>query len=167
MQFKEIDGTTYRVANVKYNGLRLDALVPENEYRTLYNEKNARRSKRSGCRKVLEKQLDSLWSKKVREVGYCEKCFDLLQVKKTNNLQAHHIFSRKHKATRWIIENGICLCPSCHTLGNGSAHLDPEQFHSWVGEYLPTGVYDKLKWNSQCVVNFREPDLELLLLQLK
>jgi len=29
-------------------------------------------------------------------------------------LHAHHWVGRRYKTTRWLIENGVCLCHNCH-----------------------------------------------------
>jgi len=38
---------------------------------------------------------------------FCRVCYSA-------GSDVHHIFSRKHKATRHIPENGIFLCRNCH-----------------------------------------------------
>lgn len=44
---------------------------------------------------------------------------------KTSNLNAHHFYSRSRRSVRYDPDNGICLCPYHHSLGNDSAHKDP------------------------------------------
>ena len=80
--------------------------------------------------KSIEKQLDELWTKVIRQKGYCECCGS-----KNKQLNAHHIFTRSRKATRWEISNGICLCAGCHTLSSKlSAHKTPYEFNKWLEE---------------------------------
>jgi len=73
------------------------------------------------------KKADNIWKAKVKEnAGYrCELCG-----KKQNECQLHphHYIGRRNKATRWYLENGICLCASQHTLSLWSAHQNPEWF---------------------------------------
>lgn len=78
-------------------------------------------------RKILQKQADDLFSEcvKLRDKSHCTRCL------KTSSLNCHHIFSRKHKATRYLLENGITLCRSCHKF---VAHSDSELFRRWVIE---------------------------------
>jgi hypothetical protein len=59
----------------------------------------------------LKKQLDALWSKKVRDRD--KKC---LMCGSTKNLQAHHYLKSKARSIkyRWDTRNGITLCFTCH-----------------------------------------------------
>ena len=90
-------------------------------------------------RKALQKEADDLWAEsvKLRDKSRCLRCL------KTTNLNAHHIFSRKHKATRYILENGITLCRHCHKF---EAHVDTELFRRWLIEskHLSQFQYDTL-----------------------
>ena len=77
--------------------------------------------------KSLPKKADDLWSKVVRKVGSCEVCG------KRENLNAHHIFTRHNKSTRWDLDNGICLCSGCHVFSDKfSAHKTPTDFTYWL-----------------------------------
>jgi hypothetical protein len=71
-----------------------------------------------------EKELDSLWREAVilRDGSICvyPGC------KKTEHLNAHHIYSRSRKSFRWDTENGVSLCAFHHSLGNDSAHKSPD-----------------------------------------
>lgn len=56
----------------------------------------------------VQKSCDSLWSKCIRTRDpICVKCG-----KPTT--EAHHIFGRANKSTRWDLRNGIGLCSYCH-----------------------------------------------------
>jgi len=69
--------------------------------------------KRAKTRKTgkakLEAELDKLWSLAVKKRdGYkCVRCGKPA-------VHAHHIFSRRHKRTRWEVKNGIALCYRDH-----------------------------------------------------
>lgn len=67
--------------------------------------------------------LDDLWRRlvKIRDKGICRRCGKL-------GLEAHHLFSRRHGSLRFLIDNGMSLCPSCHRF----AHSQPDTFRSWV-----------------------------------
>lgn len=80
--------------------------------------------------KVIKKKLDVLWSQLVKKQadGKCEVCG------KQENLNSHHIVSRKNLNLRWDLKNGCCLCVGCHKFKNESAHLDPIWFIGWVIE---------------------------------
>ena len=58
--------------------------------------------------KNLRKKADDLWSKLIRSIGYCEICGS------NNTLNAHHVIGRANYATRYLKENGVCLCVNCH-----------------------------------------------------
>lgn len=69
----------------------------------------------------LRRKADKLWSIAVRSrVAHCEGC------NRFDHLQAHHIISRRFGALRWSLDNGLCLCPTCHKLSpSHSAHGNP------------------------------------------
>jgi hypothetical protein len=69
-----------------------------------------------------DKQLLKLWREValLRAKGSCEFCG-----RQGETLNAHHIFSRSHRSTRYDPDNAIILCAYHHALGNDSAHKDP------------------------------------------
>lgn len=75
--------------------------------------------------KTIKAKCDKLWSEIIRSKGYCEICGT------TVNLNAHHIISRHNKVLRWDLQNGICLCVSCHKFSTHSVHNDPLGFMEW------------------------------------
>lgn len=96
----------------------------------------------------IEKNLMDEWSKKVKELaGYkCEYCG------KTIHLNSHHIFSRRNKATRYDVNNGICLDAGRHTLSSVfSAHLTPVEFVEWVKEYRGIEWYEELRRKAKSI----------------
>jgi hypothetical protein len=63
----------------------------------------------------IKKELDALWSAKVRERdGKCVLCG-----KAGKGLQAHHYIKTKARSLkyRWDIRNGVTLCYGCHMYG--------------------------------------------------
>jgi len=74
-------------------------------------------------KKAEIKKLDKKWGLLIRE-NFKHKC--VICGKPANN--PHHYYGRRNRSTRWYIENGICLCASCHTFGSRSAHQAPEHF---------------------------------------
>ena len=58
-----------------------------------------------------DRPLDEAWSLIIRgRVGNkCELCGET-----NKRLHAHHWVGRRYKATRWLLDNGICLCHQCH-----------------------------------------------------
>ena len=114
---------------------------------------------KSADRKRLEKKLDAVWSEKVRAKGYCEHCGA-----RDKTLQAHHLYSRKHKGTRWDIDNGVCLCVGCHLY---IAHKDILLFADWCRQYYGDDKLERLKIKALGVSKWTESDLIILLNELK
>lgn len=71
-------------------------------------------------KKSVGKSLDRLWSLVVRKRDNhtCQKCGKPAT-------EVHHIFGRRNFSTRWNIQNGISLCPACHTWGKNSLEQSP------------------------------------------
>lgn len=110
------------------------------------------------ARKRLEKQLDILWRQRVLEKfsSSCAVCG------RKNGIQAHHIFSRTHKSTRWDIENGIALCSGHHLW----AHREPEEFRRFLIHRLGEEKYNELYEKSRKPSHFSISDLERILEEL-
>ena len=87
-------------------------------------------------RDLLKEKCDTLWSLLVKiKVGYkCEKCGS------KNGIQSHHIFKRKHMATRFVIENGMCLCFVCHEW----VEKNPKRFSDWAVFKIGNEMYESL-----------------------
>jgi hypothetical protein len=90
---------------------------------------------RKPTKKSLKNKLDKEISKLVRSRGYCVKCH------RTENLQCCHIISRSHMATRWLLDNLLCLCPNCHI---NFAHKQPLLFSEFCKDYLGAERYSQL-----------------------
>ena len=77
--------------------------------------------------KKIRKQCDSPWSEIIKiKAGYkCEYCG---KGKPEVVLHSHHIFSRIYNTTRWLIENGVCLCAGHHKY---FAHVKTQDFEKW------------------------------------
>jgi len=74
-------------------------------------------------KKSLAKENLRLWAELVKlKAG--NKC-EWWNCRKTEHLNAHHIFSRSHKSTKFLPENGLCFCSGHHSLQTDSAHKDP------------------------------------------
>lgn len=80
--------------------------------------------------KKLIKDCDDLWSEivKVKADYKCEKCD---KGKPDVILHSHHIITRKINSTRWLIENGVCLCAGHHKY---FAHVEFEAFREWCSK---------------------------------
>ena len=100
-----------------------------------------------------KRKLDRLWSTLVKERANhkCEYCG------KTTHLNSHHIFSRNNHSVRWDLENGVCLCPSHHVLGNFSAHKAPIEFSEWLKETRGEEWFNNLRVKAKTV----SPNIDL------
>jgi 5-methylcytosine-specific restriction endonuclease McrA len=92
-----------------------------------------------------------------RDKGVCQFCG-----KKGN--QAHHIYSRRHYGTRWIVSNGVFLCAGCHLF---IAHRDYERFRDRVIELYGEKTFEWLKHTAYQVVKLTVDDLERIKDDLK
>jgi hypothetical protein len=107
-------------------------------------------------RKEVMKRLDDLWRIVVKEkVGYrCEYCGQKGKV-----LNSHHIFSRRHRGTRWDTRNGACLCSGHHQF---IAHGEPETFRKFLIDRMGQEAYDLLYVRSHTPSKFSYGDLLML-----
>ncbi len=125
----------YTLKNAKENDLYLDG---KNFYRkqngkwillksskTMKKKEIALINKQHKTKTQLAKICDKLWAEAVKIVAHnkCEYCG------KTDYLNAHHVYSRSNRSTRWDISNGACLCSGHHSLlSTFSAHKTPYEF---------------------------------------
>jgi len=92
-------------------------------------------------RKKLERALDTLWSNCIRmRDKTCRVC------NHDGRLEAHHIMGRRHKSTRWDLDNGILLCWNHHVK---YGHADPETLRDNVIECIGAKKYNALKEKSR------------------
>ena len=103
--------------------------------------------------KTIKAKLDKLWSEIIRSKGYCEICGT------TANLNAHHIISRHNKILRWDLQNGICLCVSCHKFSTHSVHNDPLGFMEFFKKKNPED-YKYLKNKKNQIAHYTISDYE-------
>jgi 5-methylcytosine-specific restriction endonuclease McrA len=77
----------------------------------------------------------AMWSRavKTRDGFKCAHCGS------RNNLESHHIFSRRHAMTKYNIDNGITLCKYCHK--NIEKNYEMKQ---WLINYIGRDKYDEL-----------------------
>lgn len=98
------------------------------------------------------KQADTLFSKLVRSVGYCEVedgvyegSIGIISIRShtahAGPLQCAHVFSRSYLATRFERMNAVCLCAAHHVY---FTHR-PLEWEDWCREELGSAVYDELR----------------------
>jgi len=94
------------------------------------------------------KKLDRIWADlvKIRDGGKCVYCG------KVGGLNAHNIFSRTNKYTRWYIPNGVSLCVACHVFSSTfSAHKTPCEFTDWIRELNGDEWYNNLRLKAHSI----------------
>ena len=87
----------------------------------------------------VEKKADKEWSLAVRtrDKFTCQRCG--YHHPRGKSLNGAHIISRDNSKLRWNVNNGICLCISCHRWW---AHTHPVEFTYWVAKKIG---WDKLE----------------------
>ena len=87
---------------------------------------------------------------------------------KTDYLNSHHIFSRSNFSVRWVVANGICLCPGCHTLSSKfSAHKTPAEFIEWVKVKRGLKWYETLRADAKKFSSHTIEELEAIINNLE
>lgn len=76
-----------------------------------------------------------LHSKIIRSIGYCASCG------KRENLECAHIIGRSSERTRTDLNNGICLCHTCHDYFT----RNPLAWRHFVARKRGQDTYDKLR----------------------
>lgn len=75
---------------------------------------------------LIKKPSDRLLMKYWQEVVKARAGYRCVICGKGNPyLNAHHIFSKSHRGTKYDPDNGLCLCSGHHSLNNDSVHKDP------------------------------------------
>jgi len=127
--------------------------------------KPKRKYKHKTIRQKLDADCLELWSLCVRTRDKtCRNC------NSDFNLQAHHIVQRNYKASRYLLDNGICLCAGCHW----PEKLDPEKFRgvviSIIGEakylYMQETYRINYKYTIDDLIKIKE-ELKLYLKRLR
>lgn len=107
-----------------------------------------------GDTKALTRKADALWSKAIRlRDPICRWCG------KNPTKQAHHIFGRRSRNTRWCLDNGIGICFGCHLKG----HENPMDLHDHIRGFMGADRYDLLRMASKIAAKI---DVNLMILAL-
>ena len=106
--------------------------------------------------KSIKKELDRLWSLKVREKCQCELCGRKGDIK---SFDAHHIKRRSHLLTRWDLNNGACLCKGCHRFGVHIDTLKANQLIENLKQKRGDQWYKDLVERSNQIVKYTKQDL--------
>lgn len=105
-------------------------------------------------KRKLEKKCLDLWSRCVRARDLtCRGC------NSDYRLSAHHIRSRTNLSTKYLLDNGICLCWKCHSLQK----FNPERFQDLVIDIIGDDFYQELKRKSLMeITKHTDYDLEMI-----
>ena len=118
------------------------------------------------AKKGVDGKLDKAWSLLVK-LRAGRKC-EIENCKHKPTLNSHHIFSRKNAATRWDVNNGICLCVGHHTMSSKfSAHGNSIAFTYWLEEYKGSDFIDDLSSKAHSTKKWFKFEKEELLEELK
>lgn len=114
-------------------------------------------------RKNLIKKLDAVFSQYVRiknsdKNGFCT-CVTCKQKYPYKQIQAGHFISRKHYATRWVIDNVHPQCVSCNVFKYGEQY----KYSLFLGPERSNLLY----LQSQKIVKFSNADLQEMLDEFK
>ena len=105
--------------------------------------------------------MDRLWSEAVRKRD--PACQYPNCGKPSEN--SHHLFSRRNRATRWDLENGVGLCVYHHIWGKDSAHMDPIRFHRMIEQRMGKSLYESLYQRAHSIC--KDQDLEGIMATLE
>ena len=118
-------------------------------------KKHIKPKRKVSKKRQLEKKCLNLWSQCVRARDMtCRGCNSDIK------LSAHHIRSRTNLSTKYLLDNGICLCWKCHSLQK----FNPERFQDLVIEIIGDEFYQELKRKSLMeITKHTEYDLEMII----
>lgn len=116
--------------------------------------KKDKKKRKVSKKRKLELKCLKLWSDCVRTRDMtCKQC------NSDYKLSAHHIRSRVHLTTRFMLANGICLCWKCHSLQK----WNPERFQDMIIDIIGDDKYQELKRKSLMdIQKHTEYDLEMI-----
>jgi hypothetical protein len=104
---------------------------------------------------ALTKIADRLWSEVIRgRDPVCVWC------RRRPSRQAHHVFGRRARSTRWALDNGVGICFGCHLKG----HENPLDFHEHIRERIGPDKYDKLRITSKMAMKV---DVQMIIFYLR
>lgn len=101
--------------------------------------------------RVKRSPADDWFSKLVRERAEhtCESCGKYCGPKHEHGrLDCSHIFSRRHRATRWHPDNAVAHCFRCHQYLGGN----PLEFSAWAEGYLGSGLLEIVRDQHRMIV---------------
>ncbi len=109
---------------------------------------------------IKRSTADKYFSMCVREAAdyTCQRCNKAYDRSKAQGLHNSHVFSRRHRVTRWEPDNGVALCYSCHQWYGG----DPVESAPWVEDHLGLGVLEILTEKKGAVFKIPKSEEKLI-----
>lgn len=108
--------------------------------------------------KIKIDPLDTLFSEVIRTRDkMCVSCG------KTGRLECSHIYSRRHKGTRWDLMNAKALCFKCHRWW----HENPPDAMDWIEMILGTAAINSLRMRARRPTKFTDYDKMIIKNELK
>lgn len=114
-------------------------------------------------RKRLDKKCLDLWSLIIRLPQVCVICGKQQSELDKVIFQGHHVISRRYSAGRWTLENGLCVCVSCHFWEKAN----PEKFRDMVINSIGENKFNELKEKYMRTCKVSEGELKLIHTGLK
>jgi hypothetical protein len=101
-------------------------------------------------------KFDKLFSDSIRERDNwtCQRCQTYYPVGHRRGLHCSHIFSRRHRATRWEPCNAVAHCYSCHEYLGGN----PVMFDKWAREHWGDYIIDMLEEKHRQIIKLTKHD---------
>ena len=147
---------------LEFGVLFIHEVLREFYIRSSINMRRPKQKVKKPTRKQELKKYDEKWSKLVKKRAW-NKC-EVDGCSKTDHLNSHHIFSRNNYATRFDLDNGVCLCVGHHTFNSHfSAHKTPTEFSEWI---IKRGQkwYEGLKYKANQI---RDKDVDKIKIYLE
>ena len=102
----------------------------------------AKKVKKRSPDKILADKCDEQWSLLIRERSGYKCALEGFEKQCGGVMQAHHLIGRTELATRWVPENGVCLCYSHHI--KGVHYTNATEMNHELIKRLPEGRMDEL-----------------------
>ncbi len=160
-KWKEVRWNLYTYCTPKHRQEHQRELARKQKEKDLKErEVEKKREEKKTSIAVLTKTADKLWSELIK-IQWGNKCWYCWKWSWEVQLHSHHLFTRSRKATRWDLENGICLCAWHHTLSSEmSAHQTSLEFFLWLEELKGREFIEKISKRSQEVYKVTSEDLQ-------
>ncbi len=114
---------------------------------------------------IKRDKIDKVFSDLVRERDNwtCQRCNKYYPEGQRRGLHCSHIFSRRHRATRWEPYNAVAHCYACHEYLGGN----PVKFDQWARQYWGNYVIDMLDEKHNQIIKLTKKDKTELYEHLK